>query len=139
MISLRPQKVSPLVAMNPVARALARQRLQKSMVDIKIKLYMTDDGEQIQSVVQEISRLIVVTMLACKIDRVKDHIQLMDEALKALCTIAENQFRWDKSVSELVDNALDGVLLNTPKLSAVALFEATKEIAKLEAEEKLRG
>ena len=138
-LKLSPHKVRREVAMNPVARAIARQKLQKSMLDVKIKLYMTDEGEQIQSVVQEVSRLIVVTMIACRTDEVVEHMDIMNDALVKLCEISENQFRWRKDDAWIIDDAMDAVILATPKLSAIAIYEATKEIARLENEERLNG
>lgn len=115
VMSLKPRVVKKITAMNPVARAFANQRLRRSMVDVKIKLYLTSEGEQIQSIVQEISRLLVTTILACRISNVLDHRVLMDAALAKLCAISDDDFRWRKESMCLVDDAMDAILLITPQ------------------------
>ena len=139
VVKLSPQRVSRQVAMNPIARAVAKQKLLKSMVDVKIKLYMTEEGEAIQHILQEISRLVVVTLLACKIDEVDEHLEVMDQALRKLCEMSETGFKWRKDDSSIVDDAMDAVILVTPKLSPLAIQQATIEIARLEEQERRNG
>jgi len=124
--------VSKNVAMNPIAKAIARQKLMKSMVDVKIKLFFTQEGEQIQSVVQEISRLLAITLLACRVDKVTEFVNLMDEALFLLTKVADDEFRWRTDYALIVDDAMDAVLLVTPKISPKAIHLAAKEIESLE-------
>lgn len=131
-MSLGPKKVKRIVATNPIARSVAKQKLLQSMVNIKIRLYMTDEGERVQSIVQEISRLLVVTILACQFDKVTDYVENMDQALQKLCEISEDEFKWRKSEAFLVDSALDAVIFVTPKLAPVSIHRATLEVEKLE-------
>lgn len=125
--------------MHPVAKALAIQRLTKSVMDVKTRLYLTDDGEAIRPIMQEITRVVVITLLACKIDNRPEHTEFMDAALLKLCEMSENGFVWVKAHTFLIDDALDAVLLTTPKIHPLSLQQAVREVARMEAQEILNG
>lgn len=134
--NLRPRPAPKASSMNPVARAIARQKLQSRLFTLTILFFFADEGAPLQDVVQEVSRLIVVTMLACKIDDLHEHTVIMDKALRQLCAIAESEFKWVRQHAWVVEAALEEVMIVTPKLSTVAVVEATKEIRRLELLEK---
>ena len=120
--------------MNPVARAIAREKLMQSMRAVKISLYLTEDGAEVRVIIDEVSKLISTTLFACHHDKVDLHLDIMREALEILADMSEDQFRWRKSGAVLLDDAMDAVLLATPKLSAKAIHYALTNIEKIEKE-----
>ena len=44
MVNLAPKRVKKQVGMNPIAQAVARESLRKSILDQKIQLYVTPEG-----------------------------------------------------------------------------------------------
>lgn len=51
------------IARNPVARAIAKQQLKQSMLDMRIRLMMMDEGEDCHDAILTISDAIFV--MAC--------------------------------------------------------------------------
>jgi hypothetical protein len=120
---------------NPIAKMLAKQKLERSLVKMKIYLYSSAKGDEMQSAIKELSKLLVITLLACRIDKIEDYNIEMDDALRFLCTMAEAGFVWDPASVVLIDDALDAVVLVTPKIRAHTFQVATKRVDEMILEE----
>jgi hypothetical protein len=57
-------------ARNPVARAVARQKLRAALVDQKIKLYLLDAGETCAEFMEGLGMTMVTIGIACEIQKV---------------------------------------------------------------------
>lgn len=62
------KKVSKQTAKNPVARAVARQRLEKAIVDQKIGLYMLEEGEPCAELLSGLAGTMTVVLDACYLE-----------------------------------------------------------------------
>lgn len=54
--------------MNPVARAIAQKKLEKDLLVIKLKLYMTPDGAACSDFLEEIAMLLATVGVASELD-----------------------------------------------------------------------
>ena len=115
--------------MNPIARAIARNKLAASMVDMKIMLYMADDGQAMSSVLTEISRLMTTTLMAARDSKVTQYVQEINSVLVELCNMMDDDYKWRKAAVVRVDDALDAVLIITPKLKPDAINNAVHTLA----------
>ena len=66
------RKVNEQVARNPVARALARQRLREELLEQKIKLYSMADGDACDELMEGLSLTLLTIGVACDLQKLKD-------------------------------------------------------------------
>lgn len=66
------RKVRQQVARNPVARAVARQKLHATLVDQKIRLYMLDKGETCAEFMDGLSQTLATIGVACGIQKIEN-------------------------------------------------------------------
>lgn len=69
MTTLSIAKVKKQTAMNPIARAVARENLRKCVLDQKIQLYFLDDGEECRDTLGPIFLLMTAFALAASRDK----------------------------------------------------------------------
>lgn len=68
MATLTVKKVKKQTGMNPIARAVARENLRKSVLDQKIQLYFLKDGDECRGIVGPIFLLMSAFVLAASRD-----------------------------------------------------------------------
>ena len=64
-----PKRVNKQVGLNPVARAVARENLKKTVLDQKIQLYMLQDGAPCNDIVIPMMLVLTAFVLAAEHDR----------------------------------------------------------------------
>ena len=69
MVTITPRKVKKQVGMNPIARAVARENLRKSITDQKIQLYFLNDGVECINIIAPIFLLMKAFVLAASRDK----------------------------------------------------------------------
>lgn len=102
------QTTTEAVARNPIARAVAKQRLAASIRDQVIKFYLTPAGEQVTADAQETSQ-VIMTAIQILIQRDEDD-PVMRAAISTLAQCAEDKFRWRPLYAVTVDVALQRAL-----------------------------
>ena len=118
------------IARNPVARAFAKQKLKQSMLDLRIRFMLMDDGEACESEVLTISDSIFVMSCCYEFLGQKDSIEFrkLRSAMNVLTECSESQFKWRKEWAVTIDNAIDICSENWTKIPSVTFQRAMKHI-----------
>jgi len=117
-------------AKNPVARAFAQKSLRADMVDQKIKLYMTDDGEPCADFCAGIGLTLSAMIRAAELDRRvgKDH--LLTRIARGGASACEQMVKsdsFDRDNLISLDKALDAIVDLNLRLSAEAVNQGWRE------------
>ena len=126
MSKLMPRRVSKQVGLNPVARAVARENLKKTVLDQKIQLYMLQDGAPCNDIVIPMMLVLTAFVLAAERDRAVGpevrEVRILRGAISA-CEqmITNNSYRQVNTTT--LDVALD-CAVDLSKRLAPALFNA---------------
>lgn len=117
-------------AKNPVARAFAQKSLRSDMVDQKIKLYLTEDGEPCADFCSGIGLTLSAMIRAAELDRKvgKDHLLTrIARGGASACEqmVKSNSFDRDNLIS--LDKALDAIVDLNLRLSAEAVNQGWRE------------
>ncbi len=117
-------------AKNPVARAFAQKSLRSDMVDQKIKLYMTEDGEPCADFCAGIGLTLSAMIRAAELDRKvgKDH--LLTRIARGGASACEQMVKsdsFDRDNLISLDKALDAIVDLNLRLSAEAVNQGWRE------------
>jgi hypothetical protein len=101
------KKVDKKTALNPIARAVAKQKLRGSVLDQQIKIFMMDEGQDCCEEVQAISFFVYAIML-CLEDTDTDTVDFrkLKSAANILAELSVNGFKWKRIYAVTLDNAL---------------------------------
>lgn len=123
---LMPKRVNKQVGLNPVARAVARENLKKTVLDQKIQLYMLQDGTPCNDIVIPMMLVLTAFVLAAEHDRAVGpdvrEVRILRGAISA-CEqmITNNSYRQVNTTT--LDVALDCAVDLSKRLDP-ALFNA---------------
>jgi hypothetical protein len=117
-------KVKKNTGLNPVARAIAKQRLMGSVMDYRISVFMLDEGDPCYSDAATLD-VMVTTMLLAMEDR-KDSVECRKllAAHSVLKALFARDCIWHKADAVTLDNALQIIVTEFPKLPAKAANDA---------------
>ena len=118
------------IARNPVARAIAKQKLKQSMLDMRIHLLMMDDGEPCQSEILTISDAIFVMACCYEFMKREDSVEFrkLKSAMGILTECSEKGFKWHREWAMTIDNAIDICSENWTKIPSDIFQRAMKHI-----------
>ena len=118
------RKVSKGTGVNPVARAVAKQMLQRSITDYKIAFYMLDEGASCANLTDTIALPIRALMHAMAHYDTPDYRKLMSADI----VLAELWERgtWRKADVVTLDNAMGILLERWPSLDPVVANNAIR-------------
>lgn len=101
-------KVSRIVALNPVARSIERQRLKQWLTRTSAELLMLDEGEECGSVTRAAAEAIGCAIKAIEgFDDPEDVGGYLVDAMTDLTRIAQDGFLWKKEHAARIVEALD--------------------------------
>ncbi len=119
------------VASNPVARAVARQKLRSSLLTLKLQVYSLERGDACAKIVGEVSGLLALVGMAGERDPAigGDHlsVRIIKGGLSALAPLAKSN-KWDPAQSIAVESALDAAESLSHKAHSRALFSAWADL-----------
>jgi hypothetical protein len=118
------------IARNPVARAIAKKELREVMLETKIKLFYKDDGDDVRDEVLGISDGVFV-IAQCYVDmkwQDTPEFRKLRSAMAVLTECSEKQFKWDKSWTITVNNAIDICVDKWTKIPSVVFQESMKKV-----------
>ena len=125
-----PLKVSIHVAKNPVARAFAQKGLRADMVDHKIKLYMTENGEPCADFCSGIGLTLSAMIRAAELDRKVGKNHLLTRIARGGASACEQMVKsnsFDRSNLVSLDRALDAIVDLNLMLSAESVNRGWQE------------
>ena len=101
-------KVGKKTALNPVARAVAKQKLRGSVLDQRIKLFYLEDNQDCAEEAQAIS-FFVYAILLCMEEQKTDSVEFrkLKSAANILYELSNNGFKWKRIYAVTLDNALE--------------------------------
>lgn len=96
-------------ALNPVARAIASRNLRQAVLDMRIAVFLLDDGADSRSHVLAMSTPVyaVLNTLAAIGETESPDYRMLRSGAKVLLEISERGFRWRRLDAVTVDNALE--------------------------------
>ena len=117
-------KVKKNTGLNPVARAIAKQRMLSSVMDYRISVFMLDEGDPCYSDAATLE-VMVTTMLLAMVDR-RDSVEFrkLQAAQSVLNALFARNCVWHKADAVTLDNALQIIVTEFPKLPAKAANDA---------------
>lgn len=102
------RKVSKNTAKNPVARAIAKQKLREAVTTQRIAIFLRNEGEDFRDTTLVLAVPVFAVMMC--LDEMKED-SADSRKLKSGCAvlkqIAETGFVWRKSYAITLDNALE--------------------------------
>jgi hypothetical protein len=107
---MRVKYVSKNTALNPVARAMAQKKLERDILLVKLKLYMTPDGATCAHFLEEIALLLATIGVASELD---PDIGGEDVGVRILrggmsaCQASIKTDKWDSTQVVPIERALD--------------------------------
>ena len=103
------KKVSKNTALNPVARAIAREKMKEAVTTQRIAIFLLDDDEACADTAVVLS-LPIYAMMIC-LERMGEldsgDARKLKSACKVLGELAERQFKWRKAYAITIDNSLE--------------------------------
>ena len=126
MIVMKDQKI----ARNPVARAVAAQKLKERMVDQRIQLFMLDEGVDARANILPISDAVFVMSYALELVNQKESTDYrkLKSAMKVLAECSERKFAWHRADAITIDNAIQITVDRWIKIPTNTLHEAMTHI-----------
>jgi hypothetical protein len=119
------------VARNPVARAVARRRLDAAMRDFCTRIYLLGDGEHMQADLVPAAHCLAVAVRVCELQGQRDTpaLRLMAGGMSAIAQCSERGWRWRELDAPAVDTALHHALLTLRSAGADLQRRAWAEVA----------
>ena len=131
MATLTVKKVKKQTGMNPIARAVARENLRKSVLDQKIQLYFLKDGDECRGVVGPIFLLMSAFVLAAGRDENVGsdarEVRILKGAISACDQMMTNDSYRPANTTTL-DVALDCAIELSKQVDHVLFNEAWNEL-----------
>ena len=131
MATLTVKKVKKQTGMNPIARAVARENLRKSVLDQKIQLYFLKDGDACRDVVGPIFLLMTAFVLAAGRDENVGsdarEVRILKGAISACDQMMTNDSYRPANTTTL-DVALDCAIELSKQVDHVLFNEAWNEL-----------
>ena len=133
MVTLVPRNVKKQVGMNPIARAIARERLRNSIVDQKIQLYLLKEGVECSNIIAPIFLLMTAFILAASRDKnlgskVRE-VRILKGAVSACEQMMDDDFYRQVNTTTL-DVALDCAVDLSKKVDPVLFNDAWHEVSR---------
>jgi hypothetical protein len=120
------KKVSKRTGKNPVAQAVARQRLEKAITDQKIALYMLEQGERCADLLSGLAGTMTVVLEACYLEGiVNTETSVLKGGLNA-CLQVMMADSFDKNQTLAISFGLDRALELAGKVSPDSINKAWK-------------
>ena len=133
MATLTVKKVKKQTGMNPIARAVARENLRKSVLDQKIQLYFLKDGDECRGVVGPIFLLMSAFVLAASRDENVGsdarEVRILKGAISACDQMMTNDSYRPANTTTL-DVALDCAIELSKSVDHVLFNEAWNELTR---------
>lgn len=118
-------------ATNPVARAIARKKLNDALVVHKIKLYMLADGESCAQFLMDLATTLAVVGMASELDPSvgadTPQVRVLLGGLSACNQLIERD-KWDSNQAVAIETALDNAELLNKRVGAVYITRAWNHI-----------
>jgi hypothetical protein len=125
------KKVPKTTAMNPVARAVAKEKLKQEVLTNRIALFMMDEGVDCRDSIVVLS-LPIYAIMVCLEDDKEDTVdsRKMKSACAVLSQIAQTGFIWKKEHAVTLDNALEICLRRWAGIPSAKLNRVINELSK---------
>lgn len=103
-------KTNKKTALNPVARAVAREKLEKAVLELKIRIFMMQRGEECSEVLEILGRSLGMVGYACELDpsvgKDDPRARIVRGGLSA-CSQMIASGGWDPAQAVALERALD--------------------------------
>ena len=128
MIPVR--KVSQHTARNPVARAVARQKLHAALVDQRIRLYLLAKGESCDEFMEGLGLTLATVGVACDIQKITHPVVKVLRGGLSACQQLMLANSYDPMQTVAIDLALQAAESLNKQLTADSIHEAWLRVTK---------
>lgn len=103
------KKVKKNTALNPVARAIAREKMKEAVTTQRIAIFMFEEDEACAdtAVVLSLPIYAITVSLEQMGETDSGDIRKLKSACKVLGELAERQFKWRRAYAITIDNSLE--------------------------------
>lgn len=134
------KKVERLVAMNPVARAVAYRNLTVAVTDVLTRLYLLPDGSNVRSQIVEANELLGIVMRCVELYGNVDtpDYRVMRGTLSCMIQLAPSGFVWRGIYAPAIDQGLQRALALQSTFTPTQIKTAWEELMTLARAEALQ-
>lgn len=127
-------KTKKHIARNPVAKAIAKNKLKSSITDHRIGCFMLENGENCYSEAYAMSQAIFVMLFSYEDLNQTDSVEYrkLKSAGVILVDCAQNGWKWNKEWSITLDNAMEICQENWTKIPSDVLQKSMEKMEKME-------
>ena len=128
------------VARNPVARAIARQRITRGTRDFLLRLYLLPEGADVAADCQVAAKVLATAIAVMEAEGQHDSpdCRVMAGAMGALVGLAGRRWTWRTADAVALDQALQRALDVFTSATAAKLQRAHSRVAQIERMEPAR-
>lgn len=103
------KKVKKTVALNPIARAIAKEKLRSVVTTMRIKFMMLGEGEDCVEYAVPVATPVYAMLGALEAIGETESVdfRMLKSGAKVLLEISERKFRWRRADAVTIDNALE--------------------------------
>jgi hypothetical protein len=103
------KKVKKTVALNPIARAIAKEKLRSVVTTMRIKFFLLEDGDECAGYAMPVATPVYAMLgaLTAVGETESADARKLRSGAKVLLEISERQFKWRKADAVTIDNALE--------------------------------
>lgn len=118
-------RVSRLTGLNPIARAVAREKLKSAVRDQKIRLYLTGPGEPCVDICHGVGTTLALLVHAAELEGKAEHplVRIMRGGISACAQMADAD-RYNPANTPALDVALDAAIELNEKLNPNSITRA---------------
>lgn len=120
-------KVSKNVGMNPIARAVAKQKLAAAVTDYRISIYLNEHGQEAASDYLTMSAMFDATVGAMPASSELEYRKLK-AAISVVNQAGARGWTWDSADTVTLDNALKIVQDEFPKIPAIQANQSIRRV-----------
>lgn len=134
------RKVKRVVALNPVARAVALRNLQVATTNVLVRLYLLPDGEDVRVQIVDANELLGIVMRCVELygDVGTPDYRVMRGTQSCMVQLAQSGFIWHGRHAPAIDQGLRRALELQPTFTAMQIKTAWEELMSLARAEALQ-
>jgi uncharacterized protein YaiI (UPF0178 family) len=126
--------VSEHVARNPVARAIARQRIADAVRDFQIRLHLLEDGDDVQADIPAAAKVLAVALSVMQQTgrMATPEARVMSGAMGQCAAVSQRRYRWTNGDAVAIDEGLRRAVEVYRNATAAQVQAAHRHITSLE-------
>ena len=122
------------VATNPVARAIARTKLNRAMTHMGLRIYTMQDGEDCRQLLEQIGFVLALMGMAGELDPAigleDSRVRIIRGALSAINQMSKSG-KWDSQQSVALEHGLSTAVALNPRIKQAYVMDAWDKLQEM--------